>query len=730
MIEQSLQTEPGRLSQSALWERQQGFFLREGAGIWTRNLVPRYITTNPFIARAYAEVVTAYLEDCRELDLDSASSKAPAFVVELGAGSGQFSFHFLQHFAGINKELISRGGFRYVMTDISQSTIEYWQTHEQLRPFVDAGVLDFARFDACCDNELRLLVSGQRLGSGSSGPLIFIANYVFDVLPQDAFEVRRGELYECLAESDAEAVLPHTNDKPLPNEEVELSYSERACSPNFYGRDDWDEILRGYRETVRDGAFLFPVGPLRCLETLGEMSGGRFMLLTADKGFHRAEAFAGQRKPSLMRHAGCFSLDVNFHALAKQAQRQGARVFHRSHDASHLNILAFVYGLRLERRTESAFRRHIEEFSPDDFYNTMSDALRSAESMSLEAIIALLRLSRFDSMVLVNCYERLVQVLADASEIERQRFYEAMRSVEKGWFRIDPDQNPYFFLGTLAGSMEKDEEAIAYYRRAQTLCDSAGAEHNLGLSYLMLGDLETAEGCFARASLLDEQMTESGRLSQKMKLWPQADKANGSRVNQLVNGDAINELIHHPDIALEPLLPRHADDFHKLATPEILGLTRLPAFESVEEVRHWSRTRACEPHNYSFAIAHGAHGVAGVISLMKVGDKTASFFFWVGEPFKSRGYATASTCRLLRFAVDALSLDELFTCVLPHNERAASLLLRLGFRRVDMSDERLHYYYNGVNLLDDDKATEHLRRLLGRSNEPKIVVKHVTLKEV
>lgn len=127
MTEQPLQPKPERLSRSALWERHHGFYVREGVGVWTRNVVPRYITTNRFIARAYAEVVAAYLQDCREIGLHSASSKeAVAFIVELGAGSGQFSFYFLQQFAEINKELMSNVNFRYVMTDISPSTIEYW----------------------------------------------------------------------------------------------------------------------------------------------------------------------------------------------------------------------------------------------------------------------------------------------------------------------------------------------------------------------------------------------------------------------------------------------------------------------------------------------------------------------------------------------------------------------------------------------------------------------------
>jgi len=730
VIEQPLQPEAGRLSRSALWERHQGFYVREGPGVWTRNIIPRYITTNAFIAHAYAEVIAAYLQDCRETGLHSDSEEAPAFIVELGAGSGVFSFHFLQQFAEINKESNSNVSFRYVMTDISQPTIEYWQAHEQLRPFVDAGVLDFARFDALHDEELQLLVSGQRLNRDfAGGPLIFFANYLFDCLPQDAFEARGGELYECLPEADAEALLPQTDDNARQNEHIELNYRERKCSPNFYGRDDWDEILQGYSVSVRDGRFLFPVGALRCLETLGEISKGRCMLIAGDKGFHRAEAFAGQRHPDIVRHGGTFSLDVNFHALIEHARGLDARVLHGSYDAPHLNVIAFVSGLNPMRHTEKAFKRHIIDYGPEDFFNTMHDATRNAGSMSLEAITSLLRLSRFDPIVLVNCYERLVQILPSASDMERLAFDDARRSVEEGWFRVDAELNPDFFFGTLAGAMEKYEESIAYFRRAQALCDSAGAEHNLGLTYLMMEDLETAGRCFARAHALDEQMSQAALMSQKIKLWPQADTAGGPRLGQLENDSVIRELQYNSDIVLEPLLPHHAKAFYGHATPEILNLARLPAFQNVEDVRRWIRSLVSEARNYSFAITHNVHGFVGVVSLQQVRGRSARFFTWVGKQFTGRGYATASLCRLIRFAVGRLSLDEFFTCVIPSNERSARLLLRLGFRRVDMpDDEELRYYYNGINRLSDAETTEHLKRVLS-SDKQKIIVKHLTLEK-
>jgi hypothetical protein len=64
--------------------------------------------------------------------------------------------------------------------------------------------------------------------------------------------------------------------------------------------------------------------------------------------------------------------------------------------------------------------------------------------------------------------------------------------------------------------------------------------------------------------------------------------------------------------------------------------------------------------------------------------------------------------------------------VLPHNERSARLLLRLGFHRVFMPGEELHYYRNGVERFSDEGATRHMLRLLG-GNAKKIVVKHMSI---
>src|SRR5215207_7978012 len=154
-----------RLSESVLWQLQTRYFEQQGVNAWRSGTVPHYITSNPFIARAYAQVVCGYLRDCRAAGLLDESE--PIYIIELGAGSGRFGFHFfkkmaelLPHFALQNLPI------KIVLTDFAQPTIDYWMQHPVLQPLVEQGLLDFARFDVTRDDEITLLNTGVRLVSG------------------------------------------------------------------------------------------------------------------------------------------------------------------------------------------------------------------------------------------------------------------------------------------------------------------------------------------------------------------------------------------------------------------------------------------------------------------------------------------------------------------------------------------------------------------------------------
>ncbi len=54
---------PTRLSESLLWRLQKNFFAAAGATAWSRGIVPHYVTSNSWVAGAYARVVLGWLRD-------------------------------------------------------------------------------------------------------------------------------------------------------------------------------------------------------------------------------------------------------------------------------------------------------------------------------------------------------------------------------------------------------------------------------------------------------------------------------------------------------------------------------------------------------------------------------------------------------------------------------------------------------------------------------------------
>ena len=160
-----------RLSRSLVWKMQRRFYLEHGVKAWSQGEIPQYVTTNPVMARAYAQLYLAWLRDLAAQKSEGAAldPSQPIYIVELGAGSGRFAYHFLLHFF----DMLDRSSLRglrviYVMADLVETTLEFWMAHGQLQPWRDAGRLDFASFDAESDKVLRLrsgttLMWNQRL---------------------------------------------------------------------------------------------------------------------------------------------------------------------------------------------------------------------------------------------------------------------------------------------------------------------------------------------------------------------------------------------------------------------------------------------------------------------------------------------------------------------------------------------------------------------------------------
>src|SRR6185437_10089729 len=83
------------LSQSVIWRLQRDFYSQRGLKAWNEDLVPSYITNNPFIAEIFAGIVAAFLQDCMspaQPAFPALSRENPLRILELGAGTGKFSY--------------------------------------------------------------------------------------------------------------------------------------------------------------------------------------------------------------------------------------------------------------------------------------------------------------------------------------------------------------------------------------------------------------------------------------------------------------------------------------------------------------------------------------------------------------------------------------------------------------------------------------------------------------
>ena len=116
--------------------------------------------------------------------------------------------------------------------------------------------------------------TGAGLEIPGKNPLFVIANYIFDSLSQDGFRVKGGEIFEALC---------HKNE----DDEIVFSYPEAAEKP--YHNDDYNAVLAHYSEKLGETYIPFPIGPLRCLRWLSEISDKRMALVMADKGLRSLE---------------------------------------------------------------------------------------------------------------------------------------------------------------------------------------------------------------------------------------------------------------------------------------------------------------------------------------------------------------------------------------------------------------------------------------------------------
>jgi hypothetical protein len=289
--------------------------------------------------------------------------------------------------------------FRVVISDFYEGGVPFWAQHESLRPFIDAGLVDFAVFDAeGTSASIGLRRSKGELSAATlRNPLVVVCNYIFDTLRQDAFRTVDGQLEEALAslytdrheavegggETETETGTTATGGKgktpsaPLSLDpdmisRLRVTWSYRPADPTSFGDDALGSVLTHYAGRLPNACpLLVPVGGLRLLDRLRALSNGRLFLLAGDKSYAHEEELVQQRDPHVAIHGvrqlvrrrrsratffshlsipifpptllQSFSFMVNFHAVRLYAIAKGGFSLHTPY-LDGFKCSAFVFG--------------------------------------------------------------------------------------------------------------------------------------------------------------------------------------------------------------------------------------------------------------------------------------------------------------------------------------------------------------------------------------------------
>lgn len=473
-------------SESQIWQFNRDFYQEVGIDAWAKSLVPYHLTTNSLVGKTYAELILGFLTDLAA----KGNSTDIVYILELGAGHGRLAYHTLHHLERLKSLVnIKLPPYCYILSDIVEDNLLFFKEHPQLQTYFKQGVLDFSYFDGVESKEIHLQYADTKIcPKDLEQPIIAIANYFFDSIPNDLFLVKDKTLSACSI-----AIQSKENPKEIDTqalmEGLELIYQKTLLSKPFYSDSVLNELLEEYKNTLTETHLFFPHKSLQCINNLMELSNKGLMLLTMDKGFHELHDLDKKEEPELIIHNGCFSLWVNFHAFGKFCEKKGGKVLFPSFLSNHSEVgcLLFLDKGDSYAYTNAAYHKFVENFGPDDFHTIKNLAYQNLSKLTLSELVALIRLSCYDPIFFVQLLGQIKKLYTRISFNERKTIAQILHKVWDGYYNINDSYDLAYELAGIFFDLGFYEDALIYFQYA---VDFYGAKadiyHNQILCYYQL----------------------------------------------------------------------------------------------------------------------------------------------------------------------------------------------------------------------------------------------------
>lgn len=477
--------EKTRFSKSLVWQINKDFYHQSGTTAWSNSLVPHQITNSATAATAYAELIYAFLKD---FESNTPSDKI-VYIIELGAGHGRLCFNILRQ---LDQLILDSNGcstkYCYVLSDIVEENLAFYSNHPKLQEYFRRGVLDISYFDAEESKELVLRKSKFKISHTElEQPILAIANYFFDSLPNELYYFQDGNVYNCSVSIGSMSDPMEKTAQEL-IDEMELSIHTSTVQELNFENEIYNKILSRYNQQCSDTYILFPKIAMDCLSNISSFSKTGLVLLTMDKGYKEIQELGARKKPDFVKH-GSFSLWVNFHAMSQFCILSGgSSMFDVCTNFSiDLGCLSLIKQPFKSQLFEEAYRKYSNQLNLDDYNNIKKIVYKNLPNVNLPELLGFIRINAYDASIFIDLLPTIKQLSKTISIKERTRLKQTIFQVWNKYYPIEEDFDLSYELGSLLYDLGYYLEALEHYKNSsQTFGNKIDVDYNQILCYYQL----------------------------------------------------------------------------------------------------------------------------------------------------------------------------------------------------------------------------------------------------
>lgn len=497
---------PVRASQSKLWEIQRNYFSTMGIEAWD-DKVPFYISSNMFIAQRYANLFIQAVQDW--VENDPLLQTETFYLLELGCGTGKFSFYFLQALEELIKvNKLDWLQYCYILSDVARKNIDACQANPSFAPYIQQNKIDFTLFDIVNDKDFTLISKEKRFSElNAKAPLTVIANYTFDCVEVDLFEHKEGQFFEvAIGLKSRYKNFNIAESKHL--DDIGLYYSTKnIVIQNYYDDLILQDLLNEYHTRFSDANFYVPVpiGVIQFIRTLVLLTNNKYFLIAGDKGFSQPQIVPLIERKYLSSYDGCFSFNVNFHAIGEYIKQVGGdSLLTTSGGDFKVNLYSGEIPFTKMLKTAVFFETFFEKMGPYEYCSFYKEYLSNAYRYSYSGLVAFVKTSEFDPDAYTLIHERLLEILPSIDPMTLCDINNVLQRVQENIYAIKMGDDIYNLIGIFYYLTEQYDKALPLFEQSiRIFQDKSSSYHNLGLLYQKQSEIPKAIENYKKAYELD-----------------------------------------------------------------------------------------------------------------------------------------------------------------------------------------------------------------------------------